>query len=295
MVYKNDTCHIKYGTKVMIEQILSNLQLGKDGIYSYDFNNSEQNDEIELRESVASHHYENYLETLSYYHSIKVMDKEIDLFIKNIPINGMILDVGGCWGWHWRRINDTRPDITVFILDFVRKNLINAKAILGNCLNNNIFLIHGDGTSLKFEENTFDGWWSVQTLQHIQNFKKVVSEAWRVLKPQGTFANYSLNNPALIKLIYLTMGKHYHIKGNIPGQFYLERASHQQLEQIEEIFSNKCKKRYSEIIFTPDLKIKFPGRKNSIVGKIDSYLSMNIPLFSWIARQQSFHTSKINS
>ena len=91
------------------------------------------------------------------------------------------------------------------------------------------------------------------------------------------------------------MGKHYHIKGNIPGQFYLERACQQQLEQIEEIFSNKCKKRYSEIIFTPVLKIKFPGRKNSIVGKIDSYLSMNIPLFSWIARQQSFHTSKISS
>ena len=30
------------GTKVMIEQILSNLQLDKDGIYSYDFNNSER-------------------------------------------------------------------------------------------------------------------------------------------------------------------------------------------------------------------------------------------------------------
>ena len=279
----------------MIEHILSNLQLGKDDIYSYDFNNSEQKDEIHLRESVASEQYEDYLETLSYYHSIIVMDKEIDLFIKNIPINGIILDVGGCWGWHWRRINDTRPDITVFVLDFVRKNLLHAKEILGNYVNNNIFLVHGDGTSLKFEENTFDGWWSVQTLQLIPNFKKAVREAWRVLKPQGLFANYSVNNPALIKLIYLTMGKHYHIKGNIPGQFYMELASQQQLEQIEEIFSNKCKKRYSEIIFTPELKIKFPGRENSIFGKIDSYLSMNIPLFSWVARQQSFHTSKISS
>jgi len=279
----------------MIEQILLNLQLDKDGIYSYDFNNSEQKDEIQLRESISTQQYENHLEVLSYHHSIKVMDKEIDLFIKNIPINGIILDVGGCWGWHWRRINDTRPDITVFVLDFVRKNLLHAKEILGNYVNNNIFLVHGDGTSLKFEENTFDGWWSVQTLQHIPNFKKAVREAWRVLKPQGLFANYSVNDIALIKLIYFMMGKHYNIRENIPGQFYLERASQQQLEQIEEIFSNKCKKRYSEIIFTPSLKIKFPGRKNSIVGKIDSYLSMNIPLFSWIARQQSFHTSKISS
>ena len=279
----------------MIEQILSNLQLDEDDIYSYYFNNSEQIEEIKMRESFASKHYEDHLESLSNYHSIKVMDKEVDLFIKNIPINGIILDVGGCKGWHWRRINDTRPDITVFILDFVRKTLLHAKDLLGNCVNNNIFLVHGDGTSLKFEENTFDGWWSVQTLQHIPNYKKAVSEAWRVLKPKGLFANYSLNNSALIKLIYLMIGKHYPIKGNIPGFFYLEIASQQQLEQIEEIFLNKCKKRYSEIIFTPDLKIKFPGRENSIVGKIDSYLSMNIPLFSWIARQQSFHTSKISS
>jgi len=28
---------IKYDPKVMIEQILLNLQLGEDGIYSYDF------------------------------------------------------------------------------------------------------------------------------------------------------------------------------------------------------------------------------------------------------------------
>lgn len=286
---------IKYDPKVMIEQILLNLQLGEDGIYSYDFFNSDQNEEKKLRESIASTHYENYLETLSYHHSVQVMDKEIDLFIKNIPTNGIILDVGGCWGWHWRHIKKTRPDITVLILDFIRENLIHAKAILGNYINNNIFLVHGDGTSLKFEENTFDGWWSVQALQHIPNFKKAVSEAWRVLKPGGIFANYSFNDPALTKLIYLMMGKHYHIRGNIPEQFYLERASKQQLEQIEEIFKNKCKKRYSEIFFTPDLKIKFPGKENSIVGKIDSYLSMNLPLFSWIANQQSFHTSKRSS
>ena len=197
---------------------------------------SGQETEKNLRENVASKKYSNYLDTLSKHHSIPVMDAEVERFLKGIPKNGWILDIGGCWGWHWRRINDTRPDITVFILDFVRKNLFHAKVILGNCLNNNIFLVHGDGTSLKFEENTFDGWWSVQTLQHIPNFKKAVSEAWRVLKPQGLFANYSLNNHALIKLIYLTMGKHYHIKGNIPGEFYLERASQQQLEQIEEIF-----------------------------------------------------------
>lgn len=278
----------------MVEQILTNLQLGEDSIYSYDFKNTEQDDEIKLRESVASHNYQDYLEELSYHHSVPVMDREVNLFVKSIPMNGIIIDVGGCWGWHWRRISNARPDITVFILDFVKSNLIHAKNILGNQINSNIFLVHGDATSLIFEENTFDGWWSVQTLQHIPNFNKAVSEGWRVLKPLGVFANYSLNNQLIVKLIYKMKGQHYHTKGQVPGSFYLACASHEQLKQVEEIFSNRCKRRYSEVIFSPELKIKSSGKENSIIGKIDSYLSLNNPVFSWIARQQSFHTSKIS-
>ena len=48
----------------MLEEILSNLRLGKDGIYSYEFKTTEQDDEIKLRESVASRDYQNYLEEL---------------------------------------------------------------------------------------------------------------------------------------------------------------------------------------------------------------------------------------
>ncbi|HIA14680.1 MAG TPA: class I SAM-dependent methyltransferase, partial [Nitrospirales bacterium] len=196
---------------------------------------------------------------------------------------------------NWRRISNARPDITVFIIDFVRSNFIHAKNILGCQINNQIFLVHGDATSLVFEENTFDGWWSVQALQHIPNFKKAVSEAWRVLKPGGIFANYSLNNQALIKLVYKMKGRQYHAKGQVPGSFYLARASYEELKQVEDIFSNRCKRRYSEVIFSPELKIKFPGNEKSIVGRIDSYMSSGMPIFSWVARQQSFHTFKISS
>jgi ubiquinone/menaquinone biosynthesis C-methylase UbiE len=279
----------------MLEEILSDLRLGKDGVYSYEFKNTEQDDEIKLRESVASLNYQNYLQKLSYHHSVPVMDKEVNLFLKKIPKNGIIVDVGGCWGWHWRRISNVRPDITVFIVDFVRSNFIHAKNILGDQINDNIFLVHGDATSLIFKENTFDGWWSVQTLQHIPNFKKAVSEARRVLKPGGVFANYSLNNQALIKLIYKMRGRQYHTKGQVPGSFYLALASYEQLKQVEDIFSNRCKKRYSEVIFSPELKIKFPGKEKSIIGRIDSYMSSSMSIFSWVARQQSFHTFKISS
>lgn len=279
----------------MVETILSNLNLGADGIYSYDFDNQDQADEAELRSSVASNSCKDYLQEISKHHSIPVMDREVAHFLCSIPKNGLIVDVGGCWGWHWRHISSSRPDVTVFIVDFIRGNLIHAKSVLGQHIGRNVFLVHGDATSLIFSDNTFDGWWSVQTLQHIPDYKKAISEAWRVLKVGGVFANYSLNSQALVKSVYRLIGRDYHIKGNIPGSFYLARASREQLKQVEEVFFNKCRVRFSEVIFSPELKFASSGRENSFLGKLDSFLSLDIPVFSWIARQQSFHTTKVSA
>lgn len=280
----------------MVEEILSNLRIGEDGVYSYGFVNANQEDEIKFRESVVSRrNYQDYLRVIYNYHSIPVMDKEVDLFLSKVPKNGVVVDVGGGLGWHWRRNKCIRPDVTVFIVDFIRPILIHAKNVLGNQINDKIFLVYGDATSLIFSDETFDGWWSVQTLQHIPDFRKAVSEAWRVLKPGGIFANYSVNNQDLIKLIFSAMGRKYHVSGQVSGRFYLARASTEQLKQVEKIFSNSVKKRYTEILFNPDLKIKFPGKEKSIFGKIDSFLSSDTHIFSWIARQQSFHTSKKGS
>ena len=131
------------------------------------------------------------------------MDKEVSLFLHEIPENGIILDVGGCWGWHWRYLYRTRPDVKVYIIDFIRGNLLHAKSVLKDSVGKNVFLIHGDATSLVFDNNVFDGYWSVQALQHIPNYKTVINEAFRVLKNGGIFANYSLNIQWPIKMLYL--------------------------------------------------------------------------------------------
>ncbi len=277
-----------------IEDILSDLKLGEDNIFSYDFTNTEQDEERKLRESVGSQDYQDYLDKISNHHSIPVMDREVDLLLKKTPPHGIIVDVGGCWGWHWRRMKYIRPDVFVFIVDFVRENLIHARNILGHQINKNIFLVHGDATSLIFQDNTFDGWWSVQTLQHIPNFEKAVKEAWRVLRSGGIFANYSLNIQSLVRFVYRAMGKRYHIAGPIPGTFYLARASDEQLKTVAEIFSNDVQQRFTEILFNPDFKITSPGKENSILGNLDSlFFSGNSRIFSSIARQRSFHTCKI--
>ena len=135
-------------------RILSKLSLGDDSIFSYPHTSTGQSEEIRLRESVAEQQYADYLLELSKYHSIPVMDREVRLFLNSISKNGSIMDVGGCWGWHWRNIQDIRPDAKIYIVDFVRSNLFHAKNVLGDCIGDNVFLVHGDATNLVFEDNS---------------------------------------------------------------------------------------------------------------------------------------------
>ena len=103
---------------------------------------STQTAEIELRERVAAEHYDNYLEALSASHSIPVMDHEVDRFLAAIPQGGLVLDIGGCWGWHWRRLAHTRPDVGVLIVDLVRSNLPHARNVLGSLVGRQVELMH---------------------------------------------------------------------------------------------------------------------------------------------------------
>ena len=276
--------------KSKVEEILSGLNYSDDGIYGYDFESSGQEDEVEFRDKVAHQYvYDNYLEELSRHHSIPVMDREVELFLDNIPVGGIILDVGGCWGWHWRNIKKQRPDIIVVILDLVRNNLNHAKRLLGELVGDCIYLVHGNALALKFKDGIFDGYWSVQTLQHIPNYELAIEESYRVLKKGGFFANYTLNRVYFIELIYKLLGKNY--EGIVWGGIYLRRASCQEERIIERVYDRRVKKRYTEILFHPDIRVRLSGRYN-FWGALDRRLSGESRLLSKFARQCSYHVRK---
>jgi ubiquinone/menaquinone biosynthesis C-methylase UbiE len=273
----------------MISSLFKNLHRHEDGTYSASFQSPSQQEEILMRKKVADQAYDDYLSEISKHHSICVMDKEVGRFLQRIPQNGVILDAGGCWGWHWRKLASLRPDVKVVIVDFVRENFRHAQNVIGPSLNKNIFLVHADATQLPFEDNQFDGYWTVQTFQHIPAVDKAVSEAHRVLKPNGVFANYSLNSPSLVRTIYRLLGRNFVEEGRLDGLFHIARASESQKQLVGRVFRSNPTTRYSEILFTPELKVSFPGAEN-VFGKIDSYLSSRY--FKSLARQQSFHCVK---
>ena len=78
-----------------LNEILMNLELGADGIYSSEFVNTRQEKEIALREAFAYVYYDDYLETISRHHSIPVMDWEVSWILRNLQKEAIILDVGG--------------------------------------------------------------------------------------------------------------------------------------------------------------------------------------------------------
>ena len=281
-----------------LESLLENIVLGPDKIYS-SFGNTDivQSTEIKLREKVASQHYDNYLTAIANSHSIPVMDYEVERFLSKLPQNALILDVGGCWGWHWRNLAERRPDVSVVIMDFVRANLIHAKNVLGDLVGNQVALMHADATNLPFyindEFNGFDGVWTVQTFQHIPDFSKAVSEAYRVLINGGHFANYSLHITPFNRLLYKCFGKKFHIKGEVAGSYYLARANNTQRDIIYNFFGKgNTEDRFTECLFHPDLKLGFTGRVKSEFGILDIWLSKIPGLGRFFARQRVFLAKK---
>lgn len=249
-----------------------------------------------MREKVAGQDYPDYLETLSRHHSIPVMDHEVDRFLARLPQGALVLDVGGCWGWHWRRLSATRPDVGVVILDYVRANLFHAQRVLGQLVGAQVALLHADATALPFPDASsasgFDGVWSVQVYQHIPDFSLACREAQRVLRPSGHFANYSLHVTPLNRLIYRLFRKPFHTRGMKNNMFYLTRANDEQRDIVAEVFGATVTDRYTECLFHPDLRIVFPGVFGSVLGGLDARLGRLPSVGRWIARQRSFEVTR---
>ncbi len=273
---------------------------GTDGIYSAPMPSFMQDQQAErvLRERVAAQHYDNYLATIVHSHSIPVMDHEVDRFLARMPQRALILDIGGCWGWHWRRLATTRPDVGVLIIDFVRANLLHAQRILGPLVGSQVALMHADATALPFPDADasspgFDGVWTVQVFQHIPDFARACREAHRVLKSGANFANYSLHTTPLNRTVYRLLRKTFHTDGMVKNVYHLTRTNDSQLRIVADIFGGAVTDRYSECLFHPDLKLTFTGCGGSWLGQLDARLS-DVPwLGRWIARQRSFEATKM--
>jgi ubiquinone/menaquinone biosynthesis C-methylase UbiE len=277
----------------MEKQLLDKLTLGSDDIYSSPSWGQGQEVEIELRKKVADSVPVDLAAEISIHHSFSVMDREVELFVKELRPNAVIIDVGGCWGWHWRDLHKIRPDLSVVIVDMVRENLVRSKFFLRDQINKSVFLVHGDGTKLPFDDDSVDAYWAVQTLQHIPVLESALGEARRILKPGAVFVMYNLNNPWAVRLIYKLLGRAWVDEGSVSGMFFLRRSGRKDRSLVRKIFGNVTSQRFTEIIFTPEFNLHGSAFLGSWLGKIDAWLSSGFIGWSLIARQRSYSAIKL--
>jgi ubiquinone/menaquinone biosynthesis C-methylase UbiE len=263
----------------MIINFLKKNYRFKNGIYTKKFNSYGQNKEFKLRTNVGLRSYKNYLNEISKYHSIEVMDREIIKFTDRLKKNSIVLDVGCGWCWHWRNINKIRPDIKIVGIDFVKENFEHAKKILSKNSLKQFYFINDNLYDIKFNQNLFDAIWTVQAFQHIPNLSKALKIFYTALKPGGIIYNYNLNNSIFVKIKNLVFSNR-----DVKNYYYLNRNLNLNKKLFAKIFKNKVFIEFNEILFHPELNFFF-GKKSSFLSKLDARLSGYSLLKSYLARQ----------
>ncbi len=269
---------------------LPDCSLNNDGIWCDDkiYINSNQVKEHQYRTDAANKFKGDYFDNLSNYYSIQVMDSEVSRTLNDVPKNGLILDIGGAWGWHWRNLSSQRADVTVLIVDFVYENLMQAKELLSDYGNNNIHFLYADATQMPIRNEMFNLVWAVQSFQHIPDISSVLLNAKRVLCLGGTLKTYDFNYRLVEKTIYRIFGRQYEEKEELDS-YFLRRSGPEIKSLIFKTFQSKIKSEYTEILFQPNFKVIY--KKGSLMGKLDCFLSGH-SFFVLIARQKTLICKK---
>lgn len=103
----------------------------------------------------------------------------------DLPANSVILDAGSGEGNVALNIAG-KYGLRIYgvdLLDFAVKRSIEKSKRLN--LENKLQFQVGDYTKLSFPNETFDGVYTMETLVHVPDYKKALSEFYRVLKPKG--------------------------------------------------------------------------------------------------------------
>lgn len=95
-------------------------------------------------------------------------------------VSGKILDVGCGGGQFSRAVKKYRPDLEVVGIDAGKDAISYAKK-----MSKRIDCKVADATNLPLKDSEFDAVISIEVLEHIKEYKKMISEIRRVLKPNG--------------------------------------------------------------------------------------------------------------
>ncbi len=273
--------------EIIMQDLLSKYKKVNNIFYSkVEFKIHHQTTEFQLRSKIAKQKYSNYFNEIFKYHSICVMDHYVKSFLIKLPKNAVVLDVGSGWCWHWRNVNDIRPDVKIIALDFIEENFLHSIKLLPKNSLKQIYFIHDDFNTLNINNESFDAVWSSQAFQHMKNLDINYKKVHKLLKKDGYFYNFNLNENLIIKIKNVFKSKNNFIK----DYYFLNRDINNQKKILKEIFNFQPKTIYCEFFFHPEINFLL-GKENSFVIYLENFFS-KIKIFNWMARQVLFKLKK---
>ncbi len=143
------------------------------------------------------------------------------VFASQFVKDKMILDIACGMGYGSSFLTKFRPK-TVIGVDVSKKAIREGKGFFDAEF---LELLIGDATTNAFQDNTFDTVISFETIEHIKNYEKFLSEMKRVMKHNGTFIVSTPNREAFsgYNEFYINL---FHTKEFTTSEFYILLKSH---------------------------------------------------------------------
>ena len=166
--------------------------------------------------------------------------KRIFADIINVQPNDKIIDVGSGTGDIARFILKTKIETNLHLLDLNNKMLEIGKLNL-NKKYKNISFHQGSAEKLKFKDNFFDKYIISFCLRNITNIEDSIKEAFRVIKPGGTYycLEFSTPNTYIISKFYNSYKNNFiPLLGKIISQ---NEKSYRYLSESIDLFPNQKK------------------------------------------------------
>lgn len=115
-------------------------------------------------------------------------ENEVLADLAEVKQNDLVLDAGSGIGGSSIWLAKERG-ARVVGLNIVDRQLIRGRDLVDNrSLGQKVDFVKGDYQKLPFKDNTFDVFWSLESIEHATNLQDFMSEAFRVLKPGGRIA-----------------------------------------------------------------------------------------------------------
>lgn len=191
----------------------------------------------------------------------------IKAVIRHIPLRGRVLDVGCGFGLHSILLKESARDISRVVgIDIDKEKIEVFKKLIKQFKLKNCQAHVADAENLPFPDNSFDCIYCNESLSHVKNIKRALSEAYRVLKNRGRIivSDTEKWNPYALWFVYGKghSGEHYLHQGEMKK--LLSEQGFQDIKRVKGIVAPRNPLREIAVYLWPIIKYIDP--KYILVG-----------------------------